>query len=80
MMLYKGKTYQIDVKVARPIFAKGLKVTYWSSTKAYDVKAPVIPLIVVPETGTDMSGWHCQWLETKEGPRHVPEELQDFWK
>ena len=80
MMHYKNKTYPIDVKVARPIFAKRLRKTYWESTKAYTVKAPVIPLIVVPETGADMSGWYCRWLETKKGPRHVPEELKDFWK
>ena len=81
-MLYKDVTYYIDVKVARRISdcIAHSKSDVWSATRAYQVKSPVIPLIVYPITGADMSGWYCDWHMTKKGYLNLPTELEDFWK
>ena len=78
---YKGGIYEIDVKLAR-LLNNGCGVYSWGSTKVYLVKPPVYPLIVVPATGVDMSGWYCKWVGLRTGrnpPPHCPPGLENFW-
>jgi hypothetical protein len=74
---YKGSLYQVDVKLASFRLKKG-----WQSQKASEVKAPVYPLLVIPETGLDLSGWYCRWHRKGAGCKpkiHCPPGLENFW-
>jgi hypothetical protein len=77
---YKGSIYEIDVKLAhyeetRPGYY------YWRTQKASLVSLPVYPLIVVPSTGANLSGWYCRWLRSGRGKTtpHCPPGLENFW-
>jgi hypothetical protein len=80
---YGSKIYEIDVKLAS--WAKDIRNNYcWMSSAASEVELPVYPVIVIPATGTDLSGWSCRW-KTKNGSNryvqkyHCPPGLEDFW-
>lgn len=80
---YQGKVYEIDVKLAQ-YQLNGNGSWSWKSGKASYVKLPVYPLIVVPATGTDLSGWYCRWKQNVGGDRsvrtnHCPSGLENFW-
>ena len=66
IMVLDGKTYQIDVKLARP----NSKGSWRGNTDK--VQDPVIPVLVIP-TG-DICDWKVQWIRN----RH-PVELTNFW-
>lgn len=78
---YEGSVYEIDVKLAsyRCIDSR------WRCGEGLGkVKLPVYPLIVVPQTGADLSGWYCRWkskphtrLDRKKW--HCPPGLENFW-
>jgi hypothetical protein len=81
---YSGLIYEVDVKLA--CYAQSKPGHYsWRTDKASRVRPPVYPLIVVPSTGANLSGWHCRWLQ-KKGQRkaniksyHCPPGLENFW-
>lgn len=81
---YKGSIYEIDVKLARYIQRKSGK-SFWGTSQASYVNLPVYPLLVVPATGTDLSGWYCRWKQTIKGSNnvvksyHCPPGLENFW-
>lgn len=80
---YKGSIYEIDVKLAY-YTVSGNGDWYWASRQASKVKLPVYPLIVVPATGANLSGWYCRWKEKKGGNKntkryHCPPGLENFW-
>ena len=75
---YKGSIYKVDVKLASFRVGKG-----WQTKKASEVMMPVYPLLVIPETGADLSGWYCRWHRKGAGckPRtHCPPGLENFWE
>jgi len=81
---YKGSIYEIDVKLACYDETKP-GVYCWKTGNASSVRLPVYPLIVVPATGADLSGWYCRWKQ-KIGQRsaaiksyHCPPGLENFW-
>jgi hypothetical protein len=79
---YQGNVYEIDVKLAR-YRSHGSNYS-WSTQAVSKVKLPVYPLIVVPVTGTDLSGWYCRWKEKhgasgKHKVYHCPTGLENFW-
>ena len=81
---YQGNVYQIDVKIAA--WQHNAKDNWsWRAKGASQVRLPVYPLIVVPVTGTDLSGWHCRWLmkkgqgNAKKKSYHCPPGLENFW-
>jgi hypothetical protein len=81
---YKGSIYEIDVKLARYTQTKPGHY-YWMSSEVSQVKLPVYPLIVVPATGANLSGWYCKWKQTRKGSNHIaksyhcPPGLENFW-
>jgi hypothetical protein len=81
---YKGSIYEIDVKLARYMYSKPGQ-SYWRCNNASLVKLPVYPLLVVPATGADLSGWYCRWKLTNKGSNnyvkayHCPPGLENFW-
>ena len=78
---YMGSIYEIDVKLAR-LIKKTSGSCSWGTTTARLVRLPVYPLIVVPITGVDMSGWYCKWVGLRTGanpPPHCPPGLENFW-
>ncbi len=80
---YKGVIYEIDVKLAN--YQKGGTGGYSRSTPSSTaVKLPVYPLIVVPATGTDLSGWYCRWkahhgANQRRKTNYCPPGLENFW-
>lgn len=66
VMILEGKTYMIDVKLARPNGSGS-----WKGDTGR-VKDPVIPVLVIP--CGDITEWKVQWIRN----RH-PEELKNFW-
>jgi hypothetical protein len=80
---YKGSIYEIDVKLAR--YMQGKPGYYcWRTNTASNVKLPVYPLIVVPATGANLTGWYCRWLAQKGSNNivksyHCPPGLENFW-
>jgi len=79
---YKGVVYEIDVKIAH--YYANKKGASWRCGVSYSVKLPVYPLIVVPATGTDLSGWYCRWKQNRGGDKsrktnHCPPGLENFW-
>lgn len=78
---YKGNVYEIDVKLARYMH-DGKGRFSWRANQAAKVKLPVYPLIVVPLTGPDLSGWFCRWHSKKRGSKsflNCPSGLENFW-
>jgi hypothetical protein len=77
---YQDAIYEIDVKLAS--YQPGNPGFYsWRTKTASDVKLPIYPLIVVPVTGIDLSGWYCRWLRSGRGKTtpHCPPGLETFW-
>ena len=66
VMVVEGKTYHLDVKLARP----GSKGGWFGNTNL--VKDPVIPVLVIPLG--DISEWKVKWITNR-----FPSELKDFW-
>jgi hypothetical protein len=81
---YSGTIYEIDVKLASVTYG-GKGAWSWSTQHASKVKPPVYPLIVVPATGTDLSGWYCRWRQKLGQNRaaikkyNCPPGLENFW-
>lgn len=78
---YKGSVYEIDVKLASWTH-DGKGHFSWRSVAARNVKHPVYPLIVVPATGANISGWYCKWNGARTGPNpppNCPPGLENFW-
>ena len=83
---YKKTIYEVDVKLARVTY-NGTGHWSWSTGHASSVQLPVYPLIVVPATGSDLSGWYCRWLR-KQGSKnrsivkgvYCPPGLENFWE
>jgi hypothetical protein len=81
---YKGQVYEIDVKLASCTITK-TGARCWRSSDAQFVKYPVYPLIVVPATGVDLSGWYCRWYlkagqaRAKNKKYQCPPGLETFW-
>ena len=75
---YEGQIYEIDVKLAC-YKTKSEGRSCWETSHASKVKLPVYPLIVVPATGIDLSGWYCRWKKTQQGTNHCPLGLENFW-
>jgi hypothetical protein len=81
---YNGAVYEIDVKLAAFI-DNGNGGFSWKSTASGSVKPPVYPLIVIPETGIDLSGWRCRWVakpgkwSTAKKLFRCPPGLENFW-
>jgi hypothetical protein len=78
---YEGQVYEIDVKLARLVESTNGRL-YWRSTTAREVLKPTYALIVVPRTGTDLSGWYCKWYYSNGGGKRVyggPPGLENFW-
>lgn len=77
---YKDLIYEIDVKIAHyAVDTRGNPC--WRSCLVSKVMLPIYPLIVVPATGTDLSGWYCRWKK-KNGRNtvyHCPPGLENFW-
>lgn len=77
---YAGLIYEIDVKMAT--LSKCRNGSYnWHPKNGSRVKAPVYPLIVVPKTLADLSGWYCRWLVrgNQYGQPVCPPGLENFW-
>lgn len=77
---YEDALYEIDVKLARLVESRGYYT--WRTTTAYTVKKPVYPLLVVPATGLDLSGWYCKWVGKRSGVNpepNCPPGLETFW-
>ena len=77
---YKDQIYEIDVKIAF-LTTCGNGSYVWKTQSASNVKPPVYPLIVVPKTFTDLSGWHCRWLlrGNQYGKPVCPPDLENLW-
>lgn len=77
---YNGSIYEIDVKLAAYL-RNGSGHWCWRAAKASQVRLPIYPLIVVPESGTDLSGWYCRWLKKgdQRGGSVCPPGLENFW-
>ena len=77
---YKGKVIEVDVKLARYMH-DGRGNWRWRSNNAGQVELPVYPLIVVPRTGADLSGWYCKWNGKPGGGKeyNCPPGLETFW-
>lgn len=80
---YKGKLYEIDVKLARYMESEKGRF-FWRANQASSVRPPVYPLIVVPLTGSDLSGWYCRWNMKRGGNKYTkeyncPPGLENFW-
>jgi hypothetical protein len=80
---YKGVVYEIDVKLAH-YRVNNRGYGSWRSDKASTVMLPVYPLIVVPTTATDLSGWYCRWKQHLGGDKsaktnYCPPGLENFW-
>lgn len=76
---YKGQVHEIDVKLAALIRSR--RGDYWQTRTASQVMLPVYPLVVVPQTFTDLSGWHCRWITrgNQYGEPVCPPGLENFW-
>lgn len=74
VLLVEGRFIPIDVKTAswgsNGVDA-GMK---WHSSDAYKVPKSIYPVLVIPKTGTDISGWECRWINTR-----IPDGLTSFW-
>jgi hypothetical protein len=80
---YKAEIYEIDVKLAS-WQRSGNGRCCWKSGESHSVKLPVYPLIVVPATGADLSGWYCRWKQNRGGAKngktnYCPPGLENFW-
>ena len=84
---YKDCVYEIDVKLAyyKITCLNGKHQNRWTATGASHVNLPVYPLIVIPATGANLSGWYCRWKQTQKGSNnrvktyHCPPGLENFW-
>tara|TARA_X000000368_G_scaffold117543_1_gene91807 strand:+ start:946 stop:1242 length:297 start_codon:yes stop_codon:yes gene_type:complete len=75
---YDDNFYPLDVKLAQ--WHKGGSGHYcWEGCNARTVKAPIIPLIVVPATGECASGWYCKWRKLINGEVIAPPGLEGLW-
>jgi hypothetical protein len=81
---YKDAIYEIDVKIAA-YQPNGNGNYCWRNRDASRVRLPVYPLIVVPATATDLSGWYCRWKLNNKGSNnyvksyYCPPGLENFW-
>lgn len=77
---YQGNVYEVDVKIAY-YTTKKCGSSCWETSHASKVKLPVYPLIVVPMTFADLSGWYCRWLAkgNRYGKPVCPPGLENFW-
>jgi hypothetical protein len=80
---YKGSIYEIDVKLATYVQDVGGRFC-WAARKASQVKLPVYPLLVIPATGSDLSGWYCRWRNKPKAHNsakkyHCPPGLENLW-
>jgi hypothetical protein len=81
---YKEVVYEVDVKLASYKTSRS-GASCWQTRAASGVKLPVYPLIVVPTTGADLSGWYCRWKLSQKGSNnvvksyHCPPGLENFW-
>lgn len=77
---YAGSMYEVDVKLAH-LTTCGNGSYVWKTKSASDVKAPIYPLIVMPKTFSDLSGWSCRWLVrgNQHGNPVCPPGLENFW-
>jgi hypothetical protein len=80
---YRDVIYEIDVKIAHYV-VNDRGYTCWKSCSVHKVMLPVYPLIVVPATGTDLSGWYCKWKQIRGGDKsaktnYCPPGLENFW-
>jgi len=79
---YQGNIYEVDVKLAA--YQRNRYGWSWRAQKASQVNLPIYPLIVIPQTGTDLSGWCCRW-KSLNGTNtickkwHCPPGLENFW-
>lgn len=74
VFVVNGNYYPIDVKTASYV-SNGVGVPKkWHSRDAYSVPDHVYPVLVLPLTGTDLTGWEVKWLESR-----TPDGLENFW-
>jgi hypothetical protein len=81
---YQNNVYEVDVKLAR--YMRDTRgYGWWGTPHASEVRFPVYPLIVIPATGSNLSGWYCRWKQTNRGSNHIvksyhcPPGLENFW-
>lgn len=74
---YGNQIHEIDVKLA--YYTSTNTGGCWRSRDASDVQLPVYPLVVVPVTGADLSGWYCRWKMNRNKTNHCPPGLENFW-
>jgi hypothetical protein len=77
---YVGQAfYAVNVKLARYMCGTSGRHS-WSSTQACKVPDGIYPLLVVPHTGQDITGWELKWHVRKETNKPVcPPGFEDFW-
>ena len=78
VLQHEDNYYSIDVKLASWT-ANGHGGYSWSTRSAARVQPPVIPLIVVPATGQDPSGWYCRWHKNRQNQVLAVPGLQNLW-
>ena len=65
-------TLQIDVKTATWTTHSVNGYSWWNTSNAAQVKAPVHAAVVIPDG--DISNWRVQWRKN-----HAPEGWENFW-
>lgn len=77
---YEGKIHQVNVKTA--CHKTNKRGSWWCPPGSiHKIKYPIYPLIIVPATGANTSGWYCKWhvKDQRYGEINCPPGLENFW-